>query len=241
MKPETVLLLRKLAREATIFALLGMVLAGIGVFVVMDNADTTNAKRQAEIAVHAGFDLSAGIEPPAKPVPTVQVPLSNGSMLRVCACQPRIEPNTHSEGEHLANDKDFLAATQSDQVNYLSKIDSDFAKASSKDQLAYLAYITHKTGKDPQHTYEIIFDEIADQKKDCRRFSTDPLAIRISVPKGNADQVAIEKDYCTAYQEARHHALGGTLLGTLYISLLGFPAGLGLWIFYRLVRFAVKG
>lgn len=118
-----------------------MVVAAIGLFVFMDNEDRTNAKRQAETAVHAGFDLSAGIEPPAKSAPTVQVPLSNGTMLQVRACQPQIEPNIHSEGEQLANDKDFLAATQSDQVKYLSRIDPAFAKASSKDQLAYLAYI----------------------------------------------------------------------------------------------------
>lgn len=43
MKPETVVLLRKLAREATIFALLGMVVAAIGIFVFMDNQDRANA------------------------------------------------------------------------------------------------------------------------------------------------------------------------------------------------------
>lgn len=39
---------------------------------------------------------------------------------------------------------------------------------------------------------------------------------------------------------ARHVDLGRAMLGTLYVSLWGFPTGLGLWIFYRLVRFAVK-
>jgi hypothetical protein len=28
---------------------------------------------------------------------------------------------------------------------------------------------------------------------------------------------------------------------SLYLGLLGFPVGLGLWVFYRIVRFAIKG
>ena len=244
MKPETAINIRKLAREATIFALLGMVVAAMGVFVVMDNGDRTNAKRQAAMAVHAG---ALDFIPENERLPsTVQVPLSNGIMLEVRACQPNIEPRTHIN--QVANDKDFLAATKGDQVKYLSRIDSDFAKASSEDQLAYLAYMTHETGKDrdkPQATRQRdIFDEIADQKRDCRHFFTDPLAIRVSVPTGNTDQLAIEKDYWSAYKGARHqgeHQFSAEAFFSLLLGLWGFPAGLALWIFYRLVRFAVKG
>jgi hypothetical protein len=31
------------------------------------------------------------------------------------------------------------------------------------------------------------------------------------------------------------------LVASLFFGLYGFPAGLGLWIFYRLIRFAIKG
>lgn len=81
MKPETVLLLRKLAREATMFALLGILVATIGIFVFMDNQDRANAKRQAAIAVHAVEGMYALTD--GEIVNTLQVPLTNGTVLRV--------------------------------------------------------------------------------------------------------------------------------------------------------------
>jgi len=47
---------RKLAREATIFALLGMLVAVTGVFVFDDLRDGANAKNEAAKAVHADID-----------------------------------------------------------------------------------------------------------------------------------------------------------------------------------------
>ena len=175
MKPETIVIIRKLAREATIFALLGMALGAIGAYVFMDYEDRTNAIYQATIAVHGGMDWTVHTQH-SQPTHTVQVPLTNGAVLYVRRCEP--------EG--------------------------------------------------PWAKYEV-------SKPDCRKFITDPIAIRDAVPLGHADQVIIEKDYWAAYKRARHYDLGGQLLGSLYIGLLGFPAGLALWIFYRLVRFAVKG
>lgn len=63
-----------------------------------------------------------------------------------------------------------------------------------------------------------------------------------SIQLGTTDQIAIERDYWTAYKEARHRYPPGDLLASLFVGLLSFPAGLVLWIFfYRLIRFAVKG
>lgn len=66
MKPETVSIIRNLAREATIFALLGTVVATIGIFVFMDNEDRTNAKQKAAEAIHADVKWF----PQPKPTPT---------------------------------------------------------------------------------------------------------------------------------------------------------------------------
>lgn len=168
MKPETVLVLRKLAREATIFALLGMVLAGIGVYVVMDDEDRDNARQKAAIAVNATTDpnlfVVATTDSHGNPQssPYVEVRLSNGTRLHVRRCDPG-------------------------------------------------------------------------QTSDCREFLNSACVLC------DAEKYGIERDYWTAYNEARHHDLGETMLVTLYVSLLGFPAGLVLWLFYRLVRFAVKG
>jgi hypothetical protein len=63
----------------------------------------------------------------------------------------------------------------------------------------------------------------------------------ISVPLGNPNQVEIEKQYWTAYKKAASERRPENLLTTGFFSLWGFPAGVSVWLFYRLVRFAVKG
>lgn len=189
MKPETVLLLRKLAREATIFALLGMVVATVGIFVKLDMDERAEAKLAARRAVHAlltnpHFELQISVSYSSKTVPiahapqdqserTVSVPLTNGTVLFI-----------HSCGVHLVS------------------------------------------------------------PKDCRNFSeTNKEQFRranLNVPLGDEDQIAIERDYWAAYK-AKRESVGTVLLGSLLFGLWGFPAGLALWIFHRLVRFAVKG
>lgn len=183
MKPETILLLRKLAREATIFALLGMVVATVGIFVKLDMDDRAEAKLAARRAVHAllsdpHFEVQISVSYSSKAVPIlpvpqdlhVSVPLTNGTVLFIHACG----------------------------------VDS----------------------------------------KDCRNFSeTNKEQFRrahLNVPLGDADQIAIERDYRAAYK-AKREGVGTVFLGSLLFGLWGFPAGFVLWIFYRLVRFAVKG
>jgi len=82
---------------------------------------------------------------------------------------------------------------------------------------------------------------------DCRDFSApDPFkefgGHTTSIPLGHPDQIALEKDYWAAYTKASRqnlfsHAAGSLLLGLLW----GFPGGIGVWIFYRIVRFAITG
>jgi len=175
---------RKLAREATIFALLGMLVAITALFIFAELRDRTNAKNEAAKAVHADMDWFAVHS--SKPAPTVSVPLSNGTVLHVRRCG--------------AGD---------------------------------------------------IFDRIvaAINPGDCRTFSEDREDGQarevggelISVPLGDANQVAIEKDYWTAYRNSRHQRMAGEVLRALLFGSLGFPAGIALWIFYRLVRFAIQG
>lgn len=177
MKPETILLLRKLAREATIFSLLAMVLAGIGVFVYIDNEDRYWANATALATVHADdWNVYAQHSQP----PTVEVPLTNGTVLHVRMC----------------------------------------GKGDVFDQLA--------AGIHPE---------------DCKELSYpfEQLGGRLtSIPLGHPQQIAIEKDYWTAYKSMRHHMLGTEVSISLFYGLCGLLAGLVLWIFYRLVRFAVK-
>jgi hypothetical protein len=63
------------------------------------------------------------------------------------------------------------------------------------------------------------------------------------VPLGSVNQLAIEKHYWQVYKdyEARG-SLGWEIAGVaLLLGAIGASAGLALWVFYRLVRFAVKG
>lgn len=53
------------------------------------------------------------------------------------------------------------------------------------------------------------------------------------------DRDHIERDYWAAYKADRDRRDG--LLFSLLIGVVGFPCGLGLWGFYRLIYFAMKG
>jgi hypothetical protein len=79
---------------------------------------------------------------------------------------------------------------------------------------------------------------------DCVYFKTESSDLRwhlVSVPLGDENQIAIEKEYWAAYAKARRQHLLKSGMWSLIVGLWGFPAGLGIWVFYRLVRFAVKG
>ena len=175
---------RKLAREATIFALLGMLVAVTAVFVFADLRDGANAKNEAAKAVHADIDWFTVNSP--KPAPTVSVPLSNGTVLQVRRCG-------------AGNIFDRIAAA----------INPGDCRAFSEDR---------EDGQAKEVGGELI-----------------------SIPLGDKNQVAIEKDYWTAYKNSRHQRVAGEVLQSLLFGSLGFPAGIALWIFYRLVRFAIQG
>lgn len=173
--------MRKLAREAVIFALLGMVVGAVGSFALLTKDIRTHARLAGAEAVHATIgvrtvikvDLSrsepisanATIGPP---ITFVLVPLTTGTMLYVRQCEP-----------------------------------------------------------------------IAWTSSDCRLLSN-PYRLT-PLPLGDLDQVAIEKDYWAAYKKSEQQTLFENGIASLYIGLWGFPGGLGIWGFYRLVRFAIKG
>lgn len=54
----------------------------------------------------------------------------------------------------LSQDQDFLKASASDQMAYLSHIDPDFAKASPQDQSAYLAHVSGQPSLIPNPTQQ---------------------------------------------------------------------------------------
>jgi hypothetical protein len=63
----------------------------------------------------------------------------------------------------------------------------------------------------------------------------------LAVPLGDVNQIAIEEKYWTAYSKAKSQHRIGNMMAAGVLSLWGFPAGIIVWLFYRLIRFAVKG
>ena len=207
--------LQRLTREATIFALLGLIIGIMGVFVAMDRDDKVAAKEKAAQAVHAStpewqITLNFSKAPVQSATNTVLVPLRNGMVLLARRCPGQIPiPPSGTLGEPVESRKQdiFDELTKNDGLAKDDKNCRNFSFSGSNSQAYYLGD-----------------------------------SLSLTVPLGDADQVAIERDYWIAYRSSRHQHFAGEMLRSLFPgSLYGFPAGLALWIFYRLVRFAVKG
>lgn len=202
--------MRKLAREAVIFCLLGSLLTIVGSFLALERGERAKAIAVAKSAVHAEVELDLSA---SKPIPSdaivdqewkvnfVKVPLTNGMILSVRQC-PGVD------------------------------ISAGLVKPNGDVDIAFQQ--AYKQGEEEKH--------------DCRYFD-DPygkLAAKYgghlaSVPLGDPNQVAIEKDYWVAYKVAKRGAILRSLMVSGLLGLYGFPAGLGVWCLYRLVRFAIFG
>lgn len=80
---------------------------------------------------------------------------------------------------------------------------------------------------------------------DCVYFEDFPW-VRYGGPReperlGDPVQVAVEKAYWEMYQNAKSQHRVTSAIKAAFLSLWGFPAGIIVWIFYRLIIFAVKG
>jgi hypothetical protein len=178
-------MIRKLAREAVIFALLGFFIVSIALLVPTQLGVVTSAKRSAATAVH---DVSALSESePHKPLYLVNVPLTNGTVLRIRKCADGNKSETRQDA----------------------------------------------------------FNSAIERRDNCRYFDNEMAkfgGVLDSIPLGHAEQIAVEHDYWAAYQGAMHRDVFSSVAASLLLGLLwGFCGGTALWIFYRLIRFAVTG
>jgi hypothetical protein len=203
--------------------LLGPVLLGLGSLIYLNLQSSQEIKAQAAKAVYA-------LEAPPVPSPTgfepenaVVVPLTNGLQLFVTDCNrlhPWVVVSERPAPETLPKDFDFQAEKK--------------PKSNSGVTLDLSTSIP-VTASTPGQT----------NGNDCVYFADEKfqkLGGRLTaLPLGDADQIAIEKEYWAAYANAKHEHHIGKAMAAAFISLWGFPAGIILWTFYRLVRFAVKG
>jgi hypothetical protein len=199
----------------------------------MDREDRANAREKAEKAVHAvcvGCMMKAvdGVTPWERM--WLSVPLSDKTILDIPVCLKDEEEDCrhtwHTEdGTEWRNFRpvsDLVRVVGPDGKPYLFPAGTTKADAISYFKTKDKAALNAKTSASSPEQQQ-------------------PTPANRVVRIGDTDQVAIEKDYWTAYKNSRHHDFAGEMLGSLLLGLLGFPAGLALWIFYRLVVFAVKG
>ena len=183
--------MRKLAREAGVFGLLGLLMASIGFFAKLYADARLTARTVAAQAVHARDDQVQRVEPSHA---IVVVTLNDGTILHVRQCQ-KYDPQTAYESADR-----LIAALETRSLRQKQAAQPN-DNAQPRNKLAL---------PKPDETF------------DCRNFSST-----------SYDQASLERDYWTAYRESKHQALAGNVLGSLAKGLLGFPAGLGVWIFYR--------
>src|SRR5713101_6062451 len=216
---------RKAAREAVIFMLLSRVVAVLVSFVFLEKRSIASIKAEAAQSV---FAIDAAQEPAGfRPVNSVLVPLTNGVQLYVTDCS-QAHPNDISAGpvpktgRYSPSDIDAAPAQHAPGAKPLF----DMSKAQPIQAVPPIP---------PGAT----------NGSDCVYFDEEPWVHygghRDPVHLGSPVQVVIEKDYWRAYAKAKGQHRTENMMTAAVLSLWGFPSGIVVWLFYRLVRFAVKG
>jgi hypothetical protein len=208
-------IMRKLLREAVIFMLLGPVVVGIAALIYLNRQSAVDIKAEAAKAVYA-FEA-----PPLPPGATVDnavaVPLTNGVQIYVTDCNtlhPWVIESESPAPETLPKNFDFQAEKK--------------AKAAAVSSAVSVAGSTN--GSDCVYFFDQ-YQELA------HKYGGRLTAVAL----GDVNQIAIEKQYWRAYVDAKRTHRVENMIAATFISLWGFVGGVVVWIFYRLVRFAVKG
>jgi hypothetical protein len=194
----------KVARQATRFALLGLLATLLGMMAKLEAEARRTARMEAAQAVHArDYQLQGGgqvqVAEPSNAV--VVITLDDGTILHVREC-PKFDPKTayESAGRLMAAlETRTRQQSGNSQPSYNARPRNDSA--------------THKP----------------DESLDCRNFSST-----------TTDRATLERDYWVAYRESKQQSLADNTADSLRKGLFGLPAGLVVWIFYRLVLLAIR-
>jgi hypothetical protein len=211
---------RKLAREAVIFMLLGLVVTAAAVFGFLQHRSVEDVKAEAARGVYAIDSVLEKPRPPDgfMPVNSVLVPLTNGVQLYVTDCA-QAHPWVVSSVPLDSKSTDLPAG-----LKPLPPVDSG-----SKRFERILPGATNGS--------DCFYFPLDEKDEKFRQLG----GRMVSVSLGDENQVAIEKDYWLAYAKAKSQHRVENMMAAAVLSLWGFPAGIIVWLFYRLVRFAVKG
>ena len=187
--------MRKLAREAVIFMLLGWILLTVGMFVGLYATTPSKVKNTVQT-------------PEVFPTPE--------------ECR---KLGLNSQMSHAQITSALQKATKEDDPDGPF---SDFKSAIS-DKLARQADVCLATQNHPPA-----------QKFDPQ----DPLASLGGVPVATPPTQSAQEAPLQPPPEFIHnvdYSISDFMMESLFVGSFGFLAGLGLWIFYRVVRFAIKG
>jgi hypothetical protein len=204
---------RKTAREAVIFMLLGPVVAAPALFTFLQRRSVPEIKADAARAVYA-FNVDS-LPRGSTLENSVLVPLTNGVQLYVTDCaqaHPWVISSTPAKPADPPAGLTSLPTVDSGPKNF-EQIPPGATNGTD------CVYFKNK------------FSEL-EQKYGGRL---------VSVPLGEENQIAIEREYWQAYATAKSRHRVENAIESAFLSLWGFPAAIIVWLFYRLVRFAVKG
>ena len=192
--------MRKSVREATVFGLLGMLVAIIGAVVATESRAGCEARTYAATMVHASH--------PHMRV-RLALPAQKGGITKL---QPQ---------------EDGITKLQPIPGKQLVRV-----PVGGRDLWVWVCVESEKSRG--------VSTEMDEELGDCRHIQNPvrTLDVMMPVPGLSAeDQTAIEKDYWSAYRQAKRAILMDPKSWPPIIGLYGFLAGLGIWIFYRLARF----
>ena len=207
---------RKTAREAVIFMLLGPVVAVLVFFVFLQKRSIASIKAEATQSV---FAIDAAQEPVGfTPVNSVLVSLTNGMQLYVTDCA-QAHPWVVSSVPLDSKPTDLPAG-----LKPLPPVDSGSMRF-------------ERIPPGATNGSDCVYFSLDDRDEKFRQLGGRMVSVRL----GDENQIAIEKDYWLAYAKAKSQHRTENAIAAAFLSLWGFPAGIIVWLFYRLVRFAVKG
>ena len=189
-------MIRRLCREAVIFMLTGLVLAGLGSFIYLRH----NAVLEVETTMDA-IKKAKTTQEVHPPLPTVN---------------------------QILRDPKFRSLSTEAQASILSYLDPKYAALAPADQQSVLAHL------DTLKPVPLDLSEFGGKPvPDWAEGLTAPGARAISPPATKP-----EDQWGIVREDVNYQSLAET---SAVYGLFGFAGGFVVWLFYRLVHFAVKG
>jgi hypothetical protein len=202
--------MRKIAREAVIFALLGAVFASIWFF-IQENGNFRKAESE-----RAQSDVRAAAD-------------SDDPAYGILFNAQNVENATRTDAWRIFwESKDMEEFTRRlDQLNLVQPVKADLRKAKARCFPDFIPYLTN-----PRKTESALPTGLTPLLPIyCGKIPSPPTGFHLDFP----DSLRWPEPRATRLTVVAHSAPAALFMGLI----VGFPAGLGVWLSYRLVKFAI--